>query len=589
MKKIIKTIILIASFLVTSKNVYAASVIIENETKDIKIHIKTNTIEETRGIQHIRDEETKEYLYNISLQEIDPFYGYDTYDYYYGMNSLEDKLKNRIALIVYYGYGYQDRTDIKWYNITQYLIWEEIVKNEKGQIYFEDTNNSKIRIYEKEIELIKEDIKNFESNPSFLESGELKDSYDLKLTDKLIFEDTNNKLKDFDIINDSNAIDYEVKNNKLIIKPIEPNIINIIFCRKTENLETMKIYINSLSHNLISRGKINTNNLVLTINIKEPEVILKGISPELNKFPLTDNEYKIYSEEGIELYSNIKLNKEGISEKINLFPGKYYLEQAKTSYGYKLNQERIYFDINKEDITLDIKNELETKKVSIEYQLIKNNSDIALNSNIKLNIYDEANNFIKEITTDNNGKVTINLIFGKYKIYKSAQNRDNKELANIEVNENFNENKAIIIKEELLENNSDNESNVKKGTIIINKIDYINNKPLSGIKYALYNKDRELIKEAITDLDGKIIFKDLETGIYYIKEILNDDDYKRDEEIKIEVKENIDTIITSNNRTEIDVPNTYSRNNSIYLLLYILIGSIYFKNAKFYKKKKHFS
>ncbi len=568
MKKIIKTIILIASFLLISKNVYAASVIIENETEDIKVHIKTNTIEETRSIQHIRDEETKEYLYNISLQEIDPFYGYDTYDYYYGMNTLEDKLKNKIALIVYYGYGYQDRTDIKWYNITQYLIWEEILKNENGQIYFKDTNNSKIKIYEKEIELIKEDIKNFESNPSFLESGELKNSYDLKLTDKLIFEDTN---------------------NKLIIKPIEPNIISIIFHRKTENLETMKIYINSLSHNLISRGKINTNNLVLTLNIKEPEVILKGMSLEPNKFPLTDNEYKIYSEEGIELYSNIRLNKEGISEKINLFPGKYYLEQTKTSYGYKLNQERIYFDINKEDITLDIKNELETKKVSIEYQLIKNNSDIALNSNIKLNIYDEANNFIKEITTDNNGKVSIDLIFGKYKIYKSTQNRDIKELANIDVNENFNENKAIIIKEELLENNSDNESNIKKGTIIINKIDYINNKPLSGIKYALYNKDRELIKEAITDLDGKIIFKDLETGIYYIKEILNDGDYKRDEEIKIEVKENIDTIITSNNRTEIDVPNTYSRNNSIYLLLYILIGSIYFKNAKFYKKKKHFS
>ncbi len=589
MKKIIKTIILIASFLLISKNVYAASVIIENETEDIKVHIKTNTIEETRSIQHIRDEETKEYLYNISLQEIDPFYGYDSYDYYYGMNTLEDKLKNKIALIVYYGYGYQDRTDIKWYNITQYLIWEEILKNENGQIYFKDTNNSKIKIYEKEIELIKEDIKNFESNPSFLESGELKNSYDLKLTDKLIFEDTNNKLKDFDIINDSNAIDYEVKNNKLIIKPIEPNIISIIFHRKTENLETMKIYINSLSHNLISRGKINTNNLVLTLNIKEPEVILKGMSLEPNKFPLTDNEYKIYSEEGIELYSNIRLNKEGISEKINLFPGKYYLEQTKTSYGYKLNQERIYFDINKEDITLDIKNELETKKVSIEYQLIKNNSDIALNSNIKLNIYDEANNFIKEITTDNNGKVSIDLIFGKYKIYKSTQNRDIKELANIDVNENFNENKAIIIKEELLENNSDNESNIKKGTIIINKIDYINNKPLSGIKYALYNKDRELIKEAITDLDGKIIFKDLETGIYYIKEILNDGDYKRDEEIKIEVKENIDTIITSNNRTEIDVPNTYSRNNSIYLLLYILIGSIYFKNAKFYKKKKHFS
>ena len=32
----------------------------------------------------------------------------------------------RISLLAYYGYGYANHTDIKWYSVTQVLIWQSV-------------------------------------------------------------------------------------------------------------------------------------------------------------------------------------------------------------------------------------------------------------------------------------------------------------------------------------------------------------------------------------------------------------------------------------------------------------------------------
>ena len=42
----------------------------------------------------------------------------------------------RISLLAYYGYGYNTHTDIKWYVITQFLIWQTL--EEDSTIYFTD-------------------------------------------------------------------------------------------------------------------------------------------------------------------------------------------------------------------------------------------------------------------------------------------------------------------------------------------------------------------------------------------------------------------------------------------------------------------
>lgn len=571
MKKIIKVLTIIMTFFIMNNTCYAIKAKVE-EIPNIRIHINTSNINETRKIYHITNEENSSF-YSIELNNKDYSFYYDDYDYYGSMNDLNTELKNKIGLITYFGYGYQNRTDIKWYIVTQYMIWEELIKEENGEIYFVDIDDNKIDLYQKEMQTIIKDIEAFNILPSFLESDVLESQYNVKLTESLTFEDKNNILKEYDIIH-SNDISHKIENNKITINPLNINTVIIIFRRKTNESEYMKIHINS-GHRLISRGDIDKPNTIMTINIPWPTIKIKGNIE--NNFSNHDNLYTIYLEDGSEYYKNISLNSDGSSEEISLYPGKYYLGQTKVSYGYKLNQEKIEFEVSKEDQIIEFKNELETKHVTIEKIIIDNEEIIPASGN-KLKIYSDDNKLIKEITTNSEGKSFIDLPYGTYTIIENDLLRESQKVYTITIDENYNEKESFIIKEEISNNELDeelsNDNNkleveLPKGNIIINKYDYLTNKPLSGIKIALFNQDKKLIKEEVTNNEGKVIFKDIETGTYYLKEILNDN-YDLEDALKIEVKENIDTIITSNNRTMIEVPNTLATNPNINIVLSII-------------------
>ena len=51
---------------------------------------------------------------------------YEEYSNLDEYNSLSKEQKRKISLIIYYGYGYGNRTSNKWYVITQYLVWKEV-------------------------------------------------------------------------------------------------------------------------------------------------------------------------------------------------------------------------------------------------------------------------------------------------------------------------------------------------------------------------------------------------------------------------------------------------------------------------------
>lgn len=571
MKKIIKIITIIGSFFIMSKNCYAIDIVKEDIDLDIKIHLKADNINETRKIYKTINQDTSKHLYSIHLKEINYNNSYDDYDFYGGMNPLSEELQTKIGLITYFGYGYQNRDDIKWYIVTQYMIWRELVKTSNGEIYFVDSNNNKIDLYEEEIKDILDDINHFYKVPSFLEDNKGL-SHEIKLTESLNFTDKNNILEEFNIIPTSNDLEYKIINNEFRINPISPNVVSIEFKRKTEELsENMKVYTNYNQEELINRGNIGTISRTLFVTISAPLIKFKSyISP---KYSIKNNVYKVFNEEGNEYYT-FTLEQDGTAN-IDLQPGKYYIKQTKSSYGYKINAEEIHFEVKKEDMIIELKNELETKNVTIEKQLIKDDNSISPAVNVTLDIIDENGKLVSQIKTNNEGQALIELSYGKYTI-KENNTRSIKENYTITIDENFDENKPVIIKEEITTEDIKeeiNKNNNNKGNIIINKYDFRTGKPLSGIKIALYNKDKELIKEDVTDNYGRIIFKDLETGIYYIKEIYKDNDYELDDAIKIEVKEGIDTIVTSNNRTEIEVPNTKSNSTNLSVLILLFIGA----------------
>ena len=90
------------------------------------------------------------------------------------VSGLSNEQINRINLIAYYGYGYIDEknninhTDIKWYAVSQYLIW--LTNNNDYDIYFtNELCGYKVNTYANEINEINKLVKNHNIRPNFNE------------------------------------------------------------------------------------------------------------------------------------------------------------------------------------------------------------------------------------------------------------------------------------------------------------------------------------------------------------------------------------------------------------------------------------
>lgn len=584
MKKIIKIVIFTLAFFVFSKDSYAKEIIVGDEIPNIKVHLKFANIDENRSIYELIDKDNKELLYNISPEVIDYNVFFATYDFYGGLNKIPFNIQESIARLAYFGFGYKDRVDKKWYAITQYLIWEKLIEDKGGEIYFVDEHNNRVLQFQDEIKAIKQDISDFEIIPSFT-SKEYK-AHKITLNDKLVFEDTNKVLDTYDIESGTPDFTYEVKDNTMTITPIAPNANYIAFWKKIENKNNNLVYNAYDKSILLSRGRIKQTVSFLYINARMPKIVFK--TTPLNNILLDNQKFEMHMEDG-SMWGEITFNEQGLSNEIDLYPGKYYLINTSTPYGYK-TIERINIEVKKDDITYDIPNELITKNITLEYRIISDDKYM-IGDNKDIEIYNNER-LVKKVKTNEEGFASFSLSYGEYEIKR----KDSEDSLKVTIDENYEESKPliftekenIIINEELDDNNNFETPNDKdnlivseKGSIIINKIDSKTGMALANIRYALFNKNHDLIATDSTDINGKIIFKDLDTGTYYLKEILNDEDYSLGEDYyEVEVKSDINTILTNKVHTAIEVPNTLKEYNNSYLVLILLISLYGFKKLK---------
>lgn len=147
-------------------------------------------------------------------------------------------------------------------------------------------------------------------------------------------------------------------------------------------------------------------------------------------------------------------------------------------------------------------------------------------------LFDENKNYIKEATTDKDGKAIFNnLSKGKYFIKEVSNDKkfvldDNYYEANLKVNEN---NRIIDIFLEL-------ENKLKRGDLKIKKIDFDTKTPIKDTEFIIM-KDEKIIYRGKTNTDGIIELNDLVYGIYKIKEVMASNGYLLNEmiyEVKID-------------------------------------------------------
>ena len=83
------------------------------------------------------------------------------------------------------------------------------------------------------------------------------------------------------------------------------------------------------------------------------------------------------------------------------------------------------------------------------------------------------------------------------------------------------------------------ENERKKGNLKITKVDADNNKiPLEGVEFELFDSKGNLVKKLTTNKNGEAYVKNLEIGIYTLKETKTKENYTLASDRKIEIKWN---------------------------------------------------
>lgn len=154
---------------------------------------------------------------------------------------------------------------------------------------------------------------------------------------------------------------------------------------------------------------------------------------------------------------------------------------------------------------------------------IKGDNNVYIKDNklyIKPSSFDDLNfNFYKE-------KVNNSVYFYHSYDYQNVLKRGDVDVLDFNLKVSFNDYKIKLIKK-----------------------DYDTKEPLSNVLYALYDKEKKLIDEKVSDSNGVLLFEHLKKDIYYVKEVKELDNYVKDEAIyKIVLDEQLKSLELFNKR-----------------------------------------
>lgn len=348
---------------------------------------------------------------------IEPFLYLDN-GTYYGYKEFSDIFKlseaaiEKMNLIAHYGYGYNNHTDLKWYGVTQYLIWNELGLDD---LYFTDSYyGNRITAYTNEIDELNNLINNHYKVPSF------KDNIELEVNTKVELEDSNNVLGNFELVSDSDSI--RIEGNRLVIDTLDEGVYHISFIKK-ENKEHYMLYYNDNGQNLLLPGKVDDVKKDMTISVKKGSLTIRKHDSKYDsaKVGLTfkGTKYGIYTLDD-HLIKEVELDDLGTTN-IDIAFGKYYLKEIDAPIGYLKDDDSYYFevDFNNNDIVMDVTDDIISKKIIIHKLFGNKDTKVySCEEGVSFEVYDASDNLIGTYTTDKNGNIELNLDYGNYRIHQ---------------------------------------------------------------------------------------------------------------------------------------------------------------------------
>lgn len=433
---------------------------------------------------------------------------------------LSDNIKERVLLIGYYGYTYPGHKTKKYRAATQCMIWEAIMGSGSwckiNTKHWSAGSNIDLSAERKEINrLILEHSKTVSFN------GEV---YKVQVGETLNLTDTNNILSNFSVAADN--AEYNVNGNNLSLKPYTDKA-TISFTKNQAYSSDYKIFVGNKVQNQLVPGNVDPTIARIRLNTYYGGVELIKEDSE-TKTPQGDAtlkgaEYGIYNKND-ELITKLTTDESGkaTSEQVLAY-GEYYIKEISPSNGYLLDENKYEFESKgTENYSLNVKEQVIKANINInKYYLPFETNEKTPEDNVNFDLLDSKGNKIKELITDENGVISFNLPYGKYKIHQISTKKGFKYASDFEFSiESTNDiNKEIIDEEvvaklKVIKIDKDTKQVIKRANIKF-KIYDVNNK-----EYICQMVNDKKICEYKTDSNGIMITpKPLSSGKYKLTEV----------------------------------------------------------------------
>lgn len=433
---------------------------------------------------------------------------------------LSDNIKERVLLIGYYGYTYPGHKTKKYRAATQCMIWEAIMGSGSwckiNTKHWSAGTNIDLSAERKEINrLISEHSKTVSFN------GEI---YKVQVGETLNLTDTNNILSNFSVA--AYNAEYNVNGNNLSLKPYTDKA-TISFTKNQAYSSDYKIFVGNKVQNQLVPGNVDPTIARIRLNTYYGGVELTKEDSE-TKTPQGDAtlkgaEYGIYNKND-ELITKLTTDESGkaTSEQVLAY-GEYYIKEISPSNGYLLDENKYEFESKgTENYSLNVKEQVIKANINInKYYLPFETNEKTPEDNVNFDLLDSKGNKIKELITDENGVISFNLPYGKYKIHQISTKKGFKYASDFEFSiESTNDiNKEIIDEEvvaklKVIKIDKDTKQVIKRANIKF-KIYDVNNK-----EYICQMVNDKKICEYKTDSNGIMITpKPLSSGKYKLTEV----------------------------------------------------------------------
>ncbi len=554
LKKILVVLLVFFSMIITSKA--TTNTIKKGEViPDVWTKIETPKYNYRSRMYQLTNATTNELVYCIEPGK--PLDG-EEYTVYNSLSDLDLDLTtdvwNYLQKIAYFGYGYKDHTDIKWYVATQMLIWNYVLQD-TGRVYFVDDDFQEVYLYQEEQDAIMAEVNNMNIIPSFAFSYVDTPTHELRANTDLVLEDKNKVLHLFEAEPNNLLATARVEGDTLIYnqETCGGNIL-VSMSRKFNDVgKTPKIYYNKNGQTLMGRGNISSVTAFILVKGIIPDVKLSKKSNEETSLSLKGAVFGLYSADNDQLIQKYTTNDKGEIVIHNLI-GSYYFQELEAPFGFKLSDEKYYFSLNTrsyEDIIVEAQNEVIKKKVVLEKYLAYQDGSMQLESNAEFELLKDGK-VIQNLTTDKYGKITMELECGDYILHQVKGTPGF----------NFAEDIELIIRDDNPENRVIHNDQIT-GSLVIQKLDgesleLIEEPALFKLKkqdtgeYLVLNGE-----DTFATKDGGLTLNDIPYGTYLLKEVLAPLGYlASDQEYIVEIKEDKQVIT-------IDVLNTKIKKGSI--------------------------